>query len=193
MKTIDQKATNIKLKDIQSHPRNPNRGDIEAVKASIGAMGFFGRVIVQKSTGHILAGNHRFEAAKALGAKTIPAWVVDVDDLTALKILLVDNRAASLAEADEDKLAAALKFLAEGERGLEGTGFKNDDLEALLGRAPSLADVDRAWPDSVRQIVVPCDVDEFEEVLVVFSRIQEATGVETNAEALTHLLAQVEI
>lgn len=57
----------IPVDSLTAHPDNPNRGDLAAITASIQAQDFFGGIIVQKSTRHILAGNHRWMAVKQLG------------------------------------------------------------------------------------------------------------------------------
>jgi len=62
----------IKMESIDSlahHPENPREGDIGAIVTSIKKNGWFGVVVAQKSSGYILAGNHRIEAAKICGIK----------------------------------------------------------------------------------------------------------------------------
>ena len=44
---------------LRPHPRNPRRGDVDAIEESIAENGFYGCVVAQRSTGYILAGNHR--------------------------------------------------------------------------------------------------------------------------------------
>ena len=85
------------LSAIRVHPENARQGDIGAICQSIEHNGFFGACVVQESTGYILVGNHRYQAAAYSGASTVPAIFVDVDDERALKILLVDNRTNDLA------------------------------------------------------------------------------------------------
>lgn len=113
------------------HPRNPRRGDIGAIYESIRENGFYGAVVAQKSTGYILAGNHRYQAAQQAGAQKIPVIWVDVDDERAIKILLADNRTNDLATYDDNVLTELLQELAGGP-GLDGTGFDNDALDELL-------------------------------------------------------------
>jgi ParB-like chromosome segregation protein Spo0J len=93
---------------LQPHPRNVNRGDLVAIGGSIAENGFYGAVVAQKSTGHILAGNHRYDAAKAAGIAEVPVTWVDVDDDRALRILLADNRTTRLGHDDQEALAALL-------------------------------------------------------------------------------------
>ena len=104
---------------LREHPKNPNKGDTEVIGESIGVNGWYGAITAQRSTGYILAGNHRFRAALAHGAKEVPVIWKDVDDETALKILLVDNESTRRGENDEAKLEAALASLTT----LDGSGY----------------------------------------------------------------------
>ena len=52
----------VPLASLKRHPDNPRRGDVKAIALSINKNGFYGAVIVQRSTRYILAGNHRADA-----------------------------------------------------------------------------------------------------------------------------------
>jgi ParB-like chromosome segregation protein Spo0J len=122
------------IAQLLEHPRNVRRGDLPLLTESLEAHGFLGALVVQASTGFILVGNHRFQAAKALGYQALPVQVVDVDDAHALRILLADNRTNDLATNREDRLVAILRYLAE-EDALVGSGYAAHDLTALLAQA----------------------------------------------------------
>lgn len=124
------KLVNATIDDLLPHPQNPRRGNLDVIKASIQRNGFYGAVAAQKSTKFILVGNHRWQAAKELGHKTVPTLWLDVDDATALRILLVDNRANDLADHNTRDLAKLLERLRD--ESLEGTGYTDDDLKELL-------------------------------------------------------------
>lgn len=104
---------------LKEHPDNPRRGDEEVIEESIRINGWYGAVTAQKSTGYILAGNHRYRVAKEMGATEIPVIWRNVDDETALKILLVDNKSADMGGYDESTLEALLENLDS----LDGTGY----------------------------------------------------------------------
>lgn len=125
----------VPLDAVKAHPKNPRRGDVEAIAGSIAVNGFYGAIVVQESTGYILAGNHRHQAAKATGLDRIPAIFVDVDDVEAERILLVDNRSNDRATYDDTALAAILEGLQEAV-GLSGTGYTDEDLAEILERLP---------------------------------------------------------
>lgn len=126
---IDQEYMVVPVDSIRPHPSNPNRGDVEVIEESIEHNDWYGAVIVQKSTRYILAGEHRWKAAKAKGAVKIPILLRDVDDAKALRILLVDNESARRGEVDPEQVEAILQTLADiGEDELAGSGY---DLSVL--------------------------------------------------------------
>jgi len=105
---------------LKEHPQNPNVGKVETIDESIEENGWYGAVTAQRSTGYIIAGNHRYRVAKERGAKEIPVIWKDVDDETAIKILLVDNKSTRDGEIDEAKLEELLASLET----LDGTGYE---------------------------------------------------------------------
>lgn len=115
------------------HPDNPRKGDVPAIAASIKAHGFYGALVVQQSTGHVLAGNHRLLAAQQVGLPEVPVVWLDCDDTTARRILLVDNRANERATWDFEQLAQVLGELQAEDDDLAGLGWDEHELEALLG------------------------------------------------------------
>ncbi len=120
----------VPITDLIPHPDNPRNGDQDKITASIRDNGLYRPAYVQRSTGHILAGNHTTAGVLALGGDRMAAIYLDVDDTEARKILLVDNRAADLGRYDEGKLLQMLRELEESEQ-LEGTGYEADDVSAL--------------------------------------------------------------
>lgn len=121
--------------ELRMHPQNPRQGDVELIASSIDANGFYGSVVAQRSTGYVLAGNHRLLAAKSRGIDKLPVIWLDVDDDAARRILLVDNRANDLAEYDEAQLVELL----EGLDSLDGTGYSDADLTSLLSELDVIA------------------------------------------------------
>ena len=87
----------VAINSLTAYPMNPRRGDIDAIASSLTAHGQYRPIVVQASTKFVLAGNHTLKAAKKLGWKKIKAVLVDIDDDTAKKIVLADNRLTDLA------------------------------------------------------------------------------------------------
>ena len=117
----------VALNTLESYPTNPRRGDIEAIAQSLKAHGQYRPIVVQYGTNFILAGNHTYKAAKKLGWKKIKITYVDVNEETARKIVLADNRITDLATYNEPLLKSLLTTLPE----LEGTGFTQAEVEIL--------------------------------------------------------------
>jgi len=122
----------INIDEIHTHPSNVRQGDVGAICESLKAHGQYRAIVFQKSTGRILAGNHTWKAAKALGWTQIAATPVICDDQQALRILLADNKANDLATYDEPELVELLKQLADTDEGLLGTLFDEDELDSLI-------------------------------------------------------------
>jgi DNA modification methylase len=139
----DLDTQTVEIGQVRPHPKNVRQGDIGAISESLKAHGQYRAIVVQRSTGHILAGNHTWKAAKALGWKEISAHFIDCDDDAAMRILLADNRANDLATYDDAALAAVLAELNATDLGLAGTLFDGDaldDLIADIGREEQIAD-----------------------------------------------------
>ena len=129
-RTDTQPATvqTVPMASLVAHPRNPRRGDLEAMKDSLRHHGQYRPIVVNRSTGEVLAGNHVFRAAQELGWEEIDVAYVDVSNDEATRIVLVDNRTSDLATYDEELLVELLSGLGD----LSGTGFDEDDLDELL-------------------------------------------------------------
>lgn len=123
----------VPLERLILHPANPRDGDVGAIVESIRSNGWASAVVAQRSTRHVLAGNHRIRAARECGIGAVPVLWLDVDDDTALRILLADNRTSDLATWDDRALADLLVELrTQTEKGLTGTGFDGNALDELL-------------------------------------------------------------
>lgn len=161
----DLTTHDLPLADLTLLPGNPRQGDIGAVSESMRVNGVYQPIIVNKGTktgrpNEIIAGNHRAQAAKALGHKTIPAIVLDLTDEEAKRIALADNRTSDLADYDNDALLLMLQDLPD----LAGTGYDGDDLDELLAELNTespdegLADPDEAPTPPDSPIAKPGDV-----------------------------------
>jgi ParB/Sulfiredoxin domain len=141
------------IDSIQPHPRNYNNGDLDAIGESIEVNGMYRPLYVQTSTGYILAGNHTWHACKALGATDVPVLYLDVDDTTAFRIMVADNRVAALAEPDNALLLELLDELAATDT-LHGTGYEPHDHEVLkkLAEIPNAYDEFATWPTICVQV-----------------------------------------
>jgi hypothetical protein len=140
-----QSYATIPIDLLEPHPDNPHKGDADVIAESIGANGFYGAVIAQASTKRIIAGHHRVEAARKEGLAEVPVLLLDVDDTTAKRIMLADNRTAEYGHYDDAELAAVLSTLDD----LQGTGWTPDDfadLDAALAIDASMLEEPLAPP-----------------------------------------------
>ena len=133
MRKIDRLALEyVPIDDLIQHPHNPREGDVGAILQNVEAHGLYAPVVVQRSTNHILKGNHTTQAAKLDGVAEMPVIYVDVDDDQALRILLSDNQVGDQATNNVPILTDLLESLVRSDFGLEGTGFTGDDLDEML-------------------------------------------------------------
>ena len=129
---ISQEYDQVSVDMIKPHPKNVNQGDKGKIYQSIQDNGFYGACIVQRSTRLILAGSHRWDAAKQSGMPAVPVIWADVDDDAALRIMLSDNATARAGSDNPAALAELLAELAGTETGLAGTGFDENDLQTII-------------------------------------------------------------
>lgn len=159
----------LPISGLQPYGDNPRRGNVKMIAESLEAHGQYRPIVVNLGTKtgrefEVLAGNHTLAAADSLGWEEISAALVDVDDQTARKIVLVDNRSNDVASYDQALLVELLEGL-DGD--LQGTGFddaeladliahlRDDDLDAL-GDEYGEPGEDDLWPTI--KIKVPQDL-----------------------------------
>jgi ParB-like chromosome segregation protein Spo0J len=160
------RTQDVPLGELTPYPGNARRGDVRLILDSLRTSGQYRSLIArQLPDGHlvVLAGNHTLAALLAHGrgpcTASIPTFanpeascalcngtpwepsarveVVDCDDETALRINLVDNRAADKGSWDLDGLVELLSYLPD----LDGTGYTDADVERLLAPPPSLEEL----------------------------------------------------
>ena len=108
---LDMPIEVVEITKLHPHPDNPRKGNVGAIVTSIKTNGWYGTLVAQTSTGRVLAGNHRLQAAAQLGMTEVPVYWVDVDDQTARRILFADNRSNDLATYDDELLRPLLTDL----------------------------------------------------------------------------------
>jgi len=129
-------------------PRNPKEHDLGTIAGMIEEFGYVNSMILDDSTGRLVAGHGRLDALQAMKARGEPPprrirvedgeWFVPVQRGVAFdtpeqaeKYVVADNRSVELGGWDETLLAETLSDLAARDA-LEGTGWDGDDLDALL-------------------------------------------------------------
>lgn len=119
----------VRLGDLRPFPGNARRGNVDAIAESLRVNGEYQPIVAQRSTGYVLIGNHRLQAAQKLGWTHLNVVYRDVDDDAARRIVVADNRTHDLGSYDERALAELLRSL---EDELQGTGYEIDDVDDLL-------------------------------------------------------------
>ena len=137
-------------------------------------------IVIQRSTGYVVAGNHLVRAAQSLGWSEIAANIVELDDATATAFMLADNRTSDLGGYDDALLAAILAEAAAADD-LTGTGYDADDVAALVAAAglTDARDLD-ACPDlpaPAEVYVRPGDLYELGRHRLLVGDATEATDV----------------
>lgn len=155
----------VTVKSLKMFHRNPRVGDVDTIAISLEENGQYKPIIVNKGSktgrkNEILAGNHTYLGARKeltyLGGdgkpKTKKAWThilvsfVDVDEETAAKIVLVDNRAADKGTYDDDILAELLKGMDD----TTGTGYLDVEVDEILA---GIEEATRAAEDDIDELV----------------------------------------
>lgn len=130
-RTVNLGVKRVAIDTLKGHPENFRVGDVDGVRESIRANGFYG-VVVARPDGTILVGKHRWQAAIAEGLTELDVMFVKVDARTARRIVMADNAYADRGGYDLELLTALVPKLGTQ---LEGTGYDADRLATMLGTA----------------------------------------------------------
>lgn len=157
--------------------KNPRRGNVDAIVDSIRANGIYKPIVVNRGSltgrpNEVLAGNHTVQAVRRLAEEepddarwsALDAYVVDVDEENASRIVVVDNRTSDLAATDDRTLLELLSTLDD----VDGTGYVEDDVDDLRAMLEEMGDdepvaVPREVTDSNGETVYTYDDDDEEE------------------------------
>jgi hypothetical protein len=118
------------------HPASQRR----ALRAVLADVGWVSRVIVNRTTGHLVDGHARVEEALARGEPTVPVDYVELTPDEERRVLALLDPIAGLAETDPNALGELIASISTGDADLA------ELLEALAASAgatrPELADPD---------------------------------------------------
>lgn len=140
--------------DLALYHRNPRVGNVEVIMESLHVHGQYRPIVVNRGTHtgrplEVLAGNHTLKAFRELLAAvpgddrwaSVDAYVLDVDEDQAARIVLADNRTAELGGFDLPALTELLSGLPD----LSGTAYTETDLDALRASLEPPTDPYKEW------------------------------------------------
>lgn len=135
MAKMEAAATWEPIDSLTPWDKNPRRNDgaVESVAHSITRFGFGAPIIARASDRVIIGGHTRYKAAQKLGLDKVPVRFLDLDPAEAAALALADNKLGELAEWDDAGVAAILAELEAQGAPIDGLGWDDDELKALLG------------------------------------------------------------
>lgn len=125
MNVIEVELT--KLKPAPYNPRQISQHEFESLQRSLDEFGFVEPVVVNKTSGFIVGGHMRVNAARELGLKTAPVLYVELDDQKERALNVALNKISG--EFDTDQLAELLTEL--DDESIMLTGFDESEIEKL--------------------------------------------------------------
>jgi ParB-like chromosome segregation protein Spo0J len=166
----------LAVTDLEPHPQNAKTHDIELLKESIGKFGQYRAIVAQKPRGNrkrhrILAGHGTFFALRELGYETVSVHPHDVDDDTAKRIVLMDNRAPERGGFNEQALT---ELLASMGGDYEATGYSQADYDKMVKAAEQEAEALSAEPQPLPdKFEVLVEVGSEDEQVALLERLTE--------------------
>ncbi|MFO7981677.1 MAG: ParB/RepB/Spo0J family partition protein [Candidatus Aminicenantes bacterium] len=150
------KEINIRYLKVGSISPNPHQarnelGEMDDLVNSIKERGVLEPILVRPKGGNyeIIAGERRYMASRKLGLETVPCIVMNVNDMEAMEISLIEN--LQRVDLDVFEEADGLKYLSEN------YGYNHEQISKKLGKARStvteIISISRI-PDKIRNL---CD------------------------------------
>lgn len=170
MRIHELEVERVPVDNLKQNPQNPHNGDVDAIAESMEVNGLFRPILVQRSTGYILAGNHTYMAALSQGLQEMPVIYLDVNDVEAKRIMVADNATARNSNDDPAILAEVLNELYATDPGLGGTGFDFDEFQRLNAELNVPMDFTDMTPKEPKQPKVP-----FAELVLVPTSEEDGT------------------
>ena len=137
-------ATWEEISSLTPWDQNPriNDGSVLHVAKSIERFGFGAPIIARQSDRVVIAGHTRLKAAKKLGLDKVPVRFLDLDPAQSRALALADNKLGELADWNNDMLRSILTDLQDEEFDLDGLGWSEDELDALIQQGDPMTDGD---------------------------------------------------
>lgn len=190
--SFDQKraaAVELSIEDVAPNPKQPrhyfDEQAMEELRASIAREGVLQPILVRKmmsterETYQIIAGERRWRASKLANRSTIPAVIIECDDLAALQLGLVENlQRDGLSPLEE---ASSIWTL------VNEFGQKQDDVASLLSKSRSYVS------NSLRLLRLPESVQEMIQKKLISAGHARALIDAENVEVLAKRIIEEEL
>ena len=168
----------VPVADLQPDADNARQGDVRQIIESLKEFGQHRPLVVQRKTGRIIAGNHTYHAAVALGWTEIDVLFVDDDDRQAIRRAIADNATGDLASWNDAKLRELLE-----EVGTDVPGLTQEQIDELMAEQEELFD---DGPEETPIFPIVANAGEhYAYVLVVALNAVDAAWLETNMDLRT--------
>jgi len=201
----------LPIDSIQVRKENPKRHDLRQIEESIRRFGFVQPLIVDKTTGTLIAGHGRLQVIKKMmkegkicpglvGDNGVP-WKVPVvrvalkSEREAKAYLIADNRLTEKGGWDEASLGAMVRDLAKEKDGLRGIGLSKLEASRLMGKfgeSFTEASAKGYVTSSIRQITLYYSFQEFQAYISRMEKAMAQAGVKNHTELFKALLADWE-
>jgi DNA modification methylase len=135
------------LRPYERNSRTHSDAQIDQIIASLNEFGWTNPVLVDEGLG-VIAGHARVEAAKRMGYTDVPCIKLSgLSEAQKRAYIIADNKLALNAGWDEKLLALEFEDLKAFDFNLDLTGFRIDEIDALLAKADASAGL--TDPDAV--------------------------------------------
>lgn len=198
MKKEELKVHDWDIHQIYPNSWNPNmtskRVD-EAIRESIGTYGMVDPITCRRHPEldgalQIIDGEHRLEACKEMGYKTVPVVILDINDANAKKLTIIANETRGRAEkASLSQLVAEIAEELDAHELMLGMPYYEDEFENMIGEGVTAGDVspEKEWEgmpefqsdnlDSWKRLIVhfKCEQDYLDFQKLVGQELTEKT------------------
>ena len=149
----------MKIVDINTLKLNPNnvkthyKRSIDSLKKSILEFQQYMPIVVNKRDNIILVGNGTYQALKQLKYKTVKVIYVDLDELQASKLEILDNRTSQLSEINQQIVEKI--FYELNENLIKITGYTSDEVNKIMNELTQQSLDDQTEKVNLEKITCP--------------------------------------
>jgi hypothetical protein len=133
LRALGRETVDVATAELLVNPRNPRKHSDEQITrlmASLRTDGQTKPLLVRRENRMMIAGHGVLQAAQRLGWTSMSVVLLDVDQKTADRIMLGDNRFSDLSTSDDERVAELLREIDEMD--WQATGFIPDEVKKAL-------------------------------------------------------------